>query len=115
MSTTRSVIVRPSPELIGRTTYAYDSTYQVTVAKGSTTTTYAYDAVGNRSQLLIGAITDIYSYDAANQFLVWKDTGGSGGTSTYTYDGGGNRIRLANTVGGYVTTYVWDAENRCCG
>jgi len=70
-----------------------------------TPTTYAYDAVGNRTlQLTSSRVT--YSYDAANQ-LVRSQSGAT--LTTYAYDNAGNRRLLQTTSR---TTYVWDDENR---
>jgi len=82
--------------------YAYDAIYQLTqVTQGaSTTESYSYDAVGNRTASL-GVPS--YTTNAANEMTATS-------SATYTYDNNGNT--LTKVVGSNTTTYAWDIENR---
>jgi RHS repeat-associated protein len=82
--------------------YTYDAIYQLTQATqgGSTTESYAYDPVGNRTASL-GVSS--YTTNASNEL-----TATSG--ASYTYDSNGNT--LTKTVGSNTTSYAWDYENR---
>jgi RHS repeat-associated protein len=91
--------------------------------------TYAYDGSGNWTTRLeeIALVspfsrqyTTTYAHDNAGELTgnsaAWTGypTGGSGASAaTYTYDAAGNR--LTANVGGVVTTYSWDYENRLIG
>jgi RHS repeat-associated protein len=125
--------------------FAYDLADRLTsVTQGGTTTTYAYDANGNRTQQtgpagtftfsttsnrLMSATLPIprtYSYDAAG-----NRTGD--GTLTFTYGDDGRLVaaagpetqaayhhngkgeRVAKTVNGLATTYAYDEEGRTIG
>jgi RHS repeat-associated protein len=74
--------------------YSYDNANQL-LSAGSTT--YSYDATGNRTNYTTG--TD-------NQLIF-------DGTNTYTYDAQGNL--LSKTAGNDITTYSYDTENRLVG
>jgi RHS repeat-associated protein len=117
--------------------YGYDSPYRLTSeAVGSDpnnhdgTTSYTYDAVGNRQQLLVNGVTaNAYTYDAddrlgTDQYDGNGNTALSAGVSdaydfenhliqkgsvAITYDGDGNRV--SETVGGVTTNYLVDAQN----
>jgi RHS repeat-associated protein len=82
--------------------YTYDSIYQVlSAAQGSTTTeSYTYDPVGNRTASL-GVSS--YTTNASNELTAIPGV-------SYTYDSNGNT--LSKVVGSDTTTYVWDYENR---
>lgn len=84
------------------TNYGYDAIYQLLSAtQGATTTeSYAYDPVGNRTSSL-GVSS--YSTNSSNQLTAM--TG-----STFTYDNNGNT--LTKVAGSNTTTYAWDYENR---
>ena len=125
-------------ELSGRTVnYGYDSLYRLTseaVASDPNshngTTSYQYDAVGNRQKLQINGVTaNAYAYDADDR--LGSDTYDSDGNTTNSfgvasaydfenhmvqhgyvtivYDGDGNRV--AETVGGVTTNYLVDTVN----
>lgn len=125
-------------ELSGRTVnYGYDSLYRLTSEALSNdpnnhdgTTSYIYDNVGNRQQLLVNGVTaNTYPYDAddrlgSDQYDADGNTINSLGTAnTYdfenhlvthgtvgiVYDGDGNRV--SETVGGLTTNYLVDAIN----
>ena len=87
------------------TSYGYDSIYQLLSAvQGSTTTeSYTYDPVGNRTASL-GVSS--YTTNASNELT-------STSSASYTYDSNGNT--LTKTVGSNTTTYSWDYENRLTG
>jgi RHS repeat-associated protein len=118
--------------------YSYDQANQLLVeATGSSggatgpgyVSTYAYDGSGNWTTRLdeIAFVspfsrqyTTTYAHDNAGELTgnsaAWTGypTGGSGASAaTYTYDAAGNR--LTANVGGVVTTYSWDYENRLIG
>lgn len=82
--------------------YTYDKIYELTqVTQGSSTTeSYSYDPVGNRTASL--AIPS-YTVNTSNEL-----TGTS--SASYTYDNNGNTT--SKTVSGGTTDYSWDYENR---
>jgi len=84
------------------TSYAYDSIYQLLSAtQGATTTeSYVYDPVGNRTASL-GVSS--YSTNSSNELTAM--TG-----ATFTYDSNGNTLTKTDSTG--TTTYAWDYENR---
>jgi len=125
-------------ELSGRTVnYGYDSLYRLTSEAVTNdpnshdgTTSYQYDNVGNRKQLLInGTTANTYTYDADDRlgsdgYDANGNTINSGGTAdsydfenhltqhgfvTLVYDGDGNRV--SETVGGLTTNYLVDTIN----
>ncbi len=84
--------------LAEETTYSYDARNRLTEfdPPGEGSTSYAYDAAGNRVQ----AAVTTYGFNALNQL-----TGASDGTS-YEYDGAGRLIEVAK--GDQATTYGWN-------
>ncbi len=125
-------------ELSGRSVaYGYDSLYRLTSENVTAdpnnhngTTSYLYDPVGNRQQLLVNGVTaNSYTYDAddrlgSDQYDADGNTINSLGTAnaydfenhmtqhglvTVVYDGDGNRV--SETVGGVTTNYLVDAQN----
>jgi RHS repeat-associated protein len=82
--------------------YGYDAIYELLSAMqgGSTTESYTYDPVGNRTASL-GVSS--YSNNASNELT-------STSTANYTYDANGNT--QTKVVGTNTTTYAWDFENR---
>jgi RHS repeat-associated protein len=84
------------------TNYGYDAIYQLASAtQGSTTTeSYSYDPVGNRTASL-GVSS--YTTNSSNQLTATP-------TASYTYDNNGNT--LTKTIGTNTTTYGWDYENQ---
>jgi len=82
--------------------YSYDAIYELTqVTQGtSTTESYSFDPVGNRTASL-GVAS--YTTNSSNEL-----TGNS--NASYTYDYNGNT--LTKVVGSNTTTYAWDFENR---
>jgi RHS repeat-associated protein len=84
------------------TNYTYDSIYQLLSAAQGTTTTesYSYDAVGNRTASL-GVSS--YVTNTANELT-------STSSASYGYDYNGNAVTKNDSTG--ITTYAWDFENR---
>ena len=84
------------------TSYGYDNSYQLTQASQGTTTTesYAYDAVGNRTSSL-GVAS--YTTNSSNEIT-------ANSNASYTYDSNGNETTKVDSTG--TTTYTWDFENR---
>lgn len=82
-------------------TYTYDTSDRLThasVTSGSGTSyTYAYDSSGNMTSKTAGSTTTSYAYNAVNE-LCWAYTGSSSnsclsaptGATTYTFDSNGN-------------------------
>ena len=97
--------------------YGYDSTYRLKTEWDSTnpTTTYQYDAVGNRLTMQVGTATPTsYGYNELDQQT--NITGSDGSKATYSYKRG-NLFNVA-TIGGLhpgTTTYTWDSANRMIG
>jgi RHS repeat-associated protein len=84
------------------TSFGYDSIYQLLSAtQGATTTeSYTYDPVGNRTASL-GVAS--YTTNSSNQMT-------ANSNASYTYDSNGNT--LTKVVGSNTTSYAWDFENR---
>jgi RHS repeat-associated protein len=82
--------------------YSYDSIYELTqVLQGTTTTeSYSYDPVGNRTASL-GVAS--YTTNSSNEMT-------ANSNASYTYDANGNT--LTKVVGSNTTSYAWDYENR---
>jgi len=82
--------------------YAYDQIYQLTQVTQAATTTesYSYDPVGNRTASL-GVSS--YTTNASNELTAIPGV-------SYTYDGNGNMLTKSDSTG--TTTYAWDFENR---
>lgn len=75
-----------------------------TVKNGADTLEYAYDAVGNITEVkLNGEVTESYTYDSLNQ-LSTATYGGN--TYTYTYDNGGN-ITSVKKDGTVIKSYTY--------
>lgn len=81
-------------------------------SKGIGSTSYEYDACGNRIKEVVNGETTTYSYNKAGQLVSMKN---SEGTTEYTYDKNGNLINekspacLNNTD---AKIYSYDNENR---
>jgi RHS repeat-associated protein len=84
------------------TNYGYDAIYQLLSASqgNSTTESYTYDPVGNRTASL-GVSS--YSNNTSNELTSTSNT-------SYTHDANGNT--LTSTTSSNTTTYTWDFENR---
>jgi len=82
-------------------TYEYDNLYRLTSvdygAPSYPDQTYAYDPMGNRTQLVEGAVTTDYTYDAADRVL-------NAGSATFAFDDNGNQVREGNR------TFTYDRE-----
>lgn len=91
-----------------QTTWTYDDGYRllsetVTLGAASSTTSYTYDAVGNRVTTTSGGTTTNYQYNQLDQLT-------SAGTAQYSYDGRGNLTQITDTPG--TTSYTYDGANR---
>jgi len=84
------------------TNYGYDAIYQLLSAtQGATTTeSYSYDPVGNRTASL-GVSS--YTTNSSNELTATSN-------ATYGYDYNGNAVTKNDSTG--ITTYAWDFENR---
>src|SRR5579871_5572790 len=84
------------------TSYGYDNIYQLLSAtQGATTTeSYSYDPVGNRTASL-GVAS--YTTNTSNEMT-------ANSNASYTYDANGNT--LTKVVSSNTTSYAWDYENR---
>ena len=94
-------------------TYQYDlGNHLISAACDGTTTTYTYDAVGNRLTRQEGTETaETYTYNYLNQLTrVQQGTA----VTTYTYDARGNQTQQVQTGTGVTTTstYGYDLANR---
>jgi len=94
-----------------KTTWTYDPAYRLTeedVSNGSgnpvSTTSFAYDAAGNRTAVTLNGTTTRYQYNALDQLT-------SAGAVQYGYDGRGNLIQVNDPAVG-ITSYTYDAANR---
>jgi RHS repeat-associated protein len=94
-----------------KTTWTYDPAYRLTeedVTNGSgnpvSTTSFAYDAAGNRTAVTRNGTTIHYQYNALDQLT-------SAGTVQYSYDGRGNLVQVNDPAAG-ITAYTYDAANR---
>jgi RHS repeat-associated protein len=90
------------------TEYGYDDLDELTVERvpGVDTTTYAYDAMGNRTSETHRGVAKVSTYDGADRLV-------SAGGVTYGYDANGNRASRAS--GSHSTTYAFDHEDRLVG
>ncbi len=90
--------------------YSYDSRGRLAGANrsgtGPLTLTMAYDAVGNRTQLVRNGSTTNFSYDL-------NDRLSGDGSASYSYDANGNLV--SRSEGASVTNYAWSAEDRLIG
>ena len=78
----------------GTNTYTYDQADRLTAwTTGGTTTAYAYDNAGNRTQ----AGNTTYTYDARDELT-------SDGTSTYAYSANGDLTTVSSTSGAVAST-----------
>jgi RHS repeat-associated protein len=82
--------------------YTYDALYELTQATqgGTTTESYSYDPVGNRTASL-GVSS--YTTNSSNEMT-------ANSNSSYTYDYNGSTT--SKTVSSATTNYTWDYENR---
>jgi RHS repeat-associated protein len=82
--------------------YTYDALYELTqVTQGGTTTeSYSYDPVGNRTASL-GVSS--YTTNSSNEMT-------ANSNASYTYDANGNTTSKTDSTG--TTDYAWDYENR---
>ena len=87
------------------TSYGYDHLYELTSATNvNGTTSYTYDAAGNRLTLTSPVNgTTSYKYDADDRLV-------SAGTTSFTYDKNGNRTGQKTSA--QTLTYKYDAASR---
>ncbi len=91
--------------LDGISHYEYDAIgqlTQVTYPDGNSTS-YQYDAAGNRISVTDKGITTAYTTNVLNQYT-------QAGSTTFTYDKNGNMV--SKTEQGNTTTYEYNFENR---
>jgi RHS repeat-associated protein len=86
----------------GTHTYGYDALDRLTAAiyTGTSTESYAYDVVGNRTS---SQRSPTYDYQSFNRLTAT-------GTASYVYDSNGNMTTKTDGVG--TTQFAWDFENR---
>ena len=113
---------RQHAELNGRVVdYSYDDLYRLTEEVvtdpniGNRTSTWTYDAVGNRltQNSVVGAASaaiTAYVYDANDQLTSETTTGATSTAISYSYDNNGNT--LTKFDGTATTTYAYDSRNR---
>jgi YD repeat-containing protein len=84
-------------------------TSEIRTGASAFSTTYTYDAVGNRltQKKQTGALTT-YTYDGADQLSTSQD---ATGTTNYSYDAAGNQT-VAVTPTGQRTTSTWSNRNQ---
>jgi RHS repeat-associated protein len=76
---------------------------------GTTTTTYGYSPLGERTSQTTGSVTTTLGYNQAGQLTSY------GTAATYTYNGDGLRMTKAVTTpaGGVITSnFIWDTVTR---
>jgi RHS repeat-associated protein len=114
-------------------TYSYDELSRLRVETTQLgraavlTSTYTYDKVGNRTQLVAGqpngtTVTSLYGYDAADRLITTTAKASNarvGSSTTYGYDANNS---LTSEIfsgpggsGGYRTQYSYDTRNRLTG
>ncbi|MCK5179938.1 MAG: RHS repeat protein [Candidatus Omnitrophica bacterium] len=100
------------------TNYDYNDIYELTGVTGTQANTYDYDAVGNRE--LVDSV-DTYTSNSLNQYMdvnaVTHNYDGNGnltynGTNMYVYDRENRLTDFNNGGGGNVASYKYDALNR---
>jgi RHS repeat-associated protein len=96
--------------------YTYDdasrllSEYSQQTGSPSITTTYQYDAVGNRLLMGTGVLTNTYKFNELDQLTTVLS--GTTPTAEYSYKRG-NLIQIKNSISNTVTqSYQWDAADR---
>jgi RHS repeat-associated protein len=91
-------------------TVTYDNLNRIKTAGGIYgAQTYAYDGVGNRSSLAVGATTSSYSYSpAANQITAITNAAAPPSTGIGSYLYNAFRQRVQKVAGGVTTQFVYD-------
>jgi len=88
------------------TTYAYPATsHRLSSLSGATTRSYGYDGAGNPTQIDAA----VHGYNLANRL----STISSASSASYAINALGQRV--AKTVGGVTTRYVYDEQGRLIG
>jgi RHS repeat-associated protein len=102
---TRSETVETDPTLTDA--YGYDNLYRLTSVNYGNPVyadqTYAYDPMGNRTQLVEGSATTNYSYDAADRLLTEQEWDM---LLPYAFDDNGNQVSEPHR------SFTYDRENR---
>jgi YD repeat-containing protein len=98
-------------------TYGYDKMFRLTtVTENGDTTTYTYDANGNRATMDMSGCDSLteYGYNDANLVTSMTNYADSVKVSefTYSYYTDGNQRVKTDTVNGTSTTYVYDGAGR---
>jgi YD repeat-containing protein len=94
--------------------YTYDDLYRLTeetitdAVNGDRTSSYVYDAVGNRLNKTVNGTTTTYIYDANDRLL--NEQTNNAITTQYSYDNNGSM--LTKTENGITTTYSWNDDKR---
>ena len=88
------------------TLFSYDAINELVSAQlGPLTSTWAYDAVGNRTKQVLPAGVTSYVYDPADRLL-------QAGTRLFTYDRNGNEVSATTGLNGTPVLYTYDAANQ---
>ncbi len=93
-------------EPAGTDTLSYGTANELLTLK---TTTYGYDAKGNRTSKTEASGSTTYSYDDENRLVRVEIPGSPALVITYTYDPFGRRIE--KNVNGTITRYLYDQED----
>ena len=95
-----------SPSSGAAVTQSFNGKQQLTsTTSGSTSVTYAYDSIGDRTSMSVsGGSSATYAYSQVGQLLSETPSGGS--AVTYGYNGDG--LRMSKTSGGTTESYTYD-------
>ncbi len=96
----------------GTTPKTKTQNYTVSVA-GDTNKIYAYDANGNRTNMVSATATNSYEWDAENRLVAFNN---GVCRSEFTYDGFDRRVQILEKSNGVVTStkrFVWSGGQMC--
>ena len=102
--------------------YAYDAIGQLTSAVGylpggapdpDYQFTYGYDPVGNHTQVVRNATTDVFSVNNLNQYTQQTTQSGQATTNAFIHDANGSLLSDTSTAATVV--YAWNEGNRLAG